>query len=80
MSKWDEWKKSLGDSRPWHLLDPDKIIRDQSVIDKRLELCKGCEFFLITKQCSKCGCYMPGKVTLSNAECPIGKWSQDLDD
>ena len=77
MSKWDEWKKSLGDSRPWHLLDPDKIIRDQSIINKRIEICKGCEFFSITKQCSHCGCYMPAKASLSNAECPVGKWGKE---
>lgn len=76
MSKWNEWKKNLGDSRPWHLLDPDKKIKDQLVINARMQECIGCEFFSITKQCTQCGCYMPAKTTLSNAECPIGKWGK----
>jgi hypothetical protein len=77
MSKWEEWKKNLGDSRPWHLLDPGRIVKDASIIKSRLDLCMSCEFFLPTKQCSKCLCYMPGKTTLSNAECPIGKWHRE---
>lgn len=80
MSKWKEWKESLGDARPWHLLDPNKKIRQQSVIDKRIEICSGCEFFLPTKQCDKCKCFMPFKTTLSNAECPIGKWGKEFDE
>jgi hypothetical protein len=32
MSKWNDWKKNLGDARPWHLLDPDKKIRDKSSV------------------------------------------------
>jgi len=79
MSKWNEWKKNLGDSRPWHLLDPDRKINDQDIIDKRMQSCLGCEFFLPTKQCSKCGCFMPLKTLLSNAECPIGKWGKEVD-
>lgn len=79
MSKWSEWKKSLGDSRPWHLLDPENKVRNQAVIDKRLEACITCEFFLATKQCAHCKCYMPVKATLSNAECPIGKWGKEFE-
>jgi hypothetical protein len=78
MSKWNDWKNSLGDARPWHLLDPEKKIRDQSVIDLRMKSCMGCDFFInVTKQCEKCGCFMPAKTTLSNAECPIGKWGKE---
>jgi hypothetical protein len=79
MSKWNEWKKNLGDSRPWHLLDPDRKINNKDIIDKRMQSCLGCEFFLQTKQCSKCGCFMPLKTLLSNAECPIGKWGKEVD-
>lgn len=75
MSKWNDWKKSLGDSRPWHLLDHNEIIQDQSIIDKRLEICNSCEFLTkLTKQCKKCGCFMEFKSKLKNAGCPIGKW------
>jgi len=80
MSAWENWKKSLGDSRPWHLLDPDKIIDDQSVIDYRMNICKSCEFFIpITKQCNKCGCIMTMKTKLANAGCPVNKWLKHKD-
>jgi hypothetical protein len=76
-SKWNQWKKSLGESRPWHLLDPEKKVRSKEIINKRISLCTTCEFFLPTKQCSKCFCFMPAKVHLSDAECPVGKWSKE---
>jgi len=75
MSKWKEWKDSLGDSRPWHLLDHSKLIEDQSIIDARYKTCLSCEHLInLTKQCSKCGCVMTLKTKLANAACPIGKW------
>lgn len=76
MSKWNEWKKNLGDSRPWHLLDPSRYT-DEEVAKKRLKICEGCEFYKITKQCEKCGCFMPAKTKLSISECPIGKWGKE---
>jgi hypothetical protein len=79
LSKWNQWKTNLGDSRPWHLLDPEKKIRSKEIVNKRMSLCIGCEFFLPTKQCSKCLCFMPAKVHLSNADCPIGKWGKEVD-
>jgi hypothetical protein len=27
--------------------------------------------------CKECGCIMKAKTTLSNAECPIGKWNKE---
>ena len=77
MSKWEEWKKSLGDSRPWHLHDHDKIITDTVLIKNRMDICSSCEHFAITKQCKLCGCFMPAKTLLSNAACPIGKWDKE---
>jgi hypothetical protein len=75
MSKWKEWKESLGDSRPWHLFDEEKILKDESIANNRLDICLSCEFFnSTTRLCKKCGCFMPGKVRLANASCPIGKW------
>ena len=44
----------------------------------RLAVCQGCEHYLATKQCSKCGCFMPLKVTLARAECPIGLWNAEV--
>lgn len=41
----------------------------------RLDICKTCpELLRFTKQCKKCGCFLPAKVLLSNSKCPIGKW------
>lgn len=75
MSKWSEWKKSQGDARPWHLLDPSKILKDDSIINKRLDICKQCpELIQLTKQCKLCGCFMEMKTKLEIATCPIGKW------
>jgi len=77
MSKWEDWKKSLGDSRPWHILDPNRHVSDSKISENRLKICAGCEFYLKTKQCSKCGCIMPVKVQLAEAECPVGKWGKE---
>lgn len=75
MSKWEEWKKSH--AKPWHILDPDRHVSSNEIAEQRLKICESCEFYKITKQCSKCGCIMPIKVQLALAECPVGKWSQE---
>lgn len=75
MSKWSEWKKAQGETKPWHLLDHNKIVEDPKKAEQRLEICKGCpEFMQITSQCKKCGCFMNLKTRLEAAHCPIGKW------
>jgi hypothetical protein len=75
MSKWDEWKRAVGTTRPWHLLDHSKLIEDTRISDERLDICKACPFYLkATTQCKKCGCVMPLKVRLETAVCPEGKW------
>jgi len=41
----------------------------------RMKFCLQCEhFFKPTRQCKKCGCFMPVKVRLSGQKCPVGKW------
>lgn len=77
MQTWSEWKKNLGDSRPWHLLDPSMVVDDEAVVEYRMEMCNSCPHLLITKQCDQCGCFMPAKTTLKNAECPIGLWGKE---
>ena len=75
MSKWEEWKKAQGETRPWHLLDPTKIEEDPVVAENRLAICKACpELIKLTTTCKKCGCFMAGKTKLIGASCPIGKW------
>jgi hypothetical protein len=43
---------------------------------KRYSICNSCDNFLHkTKMCKKCRCYMPIKVILANAMCPISQWT-----
>ena len=52
------------------------IIHDQSVLDKRWDLCSGCEFLTESNKCEKCGCFMKIKHKFGWASCPIGKWGK----
>jgi hypothetical protein len=76
LSAYQQWKKDLGDARPWDFINPntEKVTKD--VAQERFDICKGCPFLLATNQCSKCGCFMKLKVKLAHAECPIGKWGK----
>lgn len=75
MSKWEEWKKSVGETRPWHVLDPSRHVDDEKIAEDRLAICKECpELIQLTTQCKKCGCIMSLKTKLAAATCPIGKW------
>ena len=75
MSKWEEWKKAQGETRPWHLFDESQYLEDESLGKTRLDICKQCpELIKLTKQCKKCGCLMSAKTKLTLAACPIGKW------
>jgi hypothetical protein len=75
MSKWEEWKKAMGETRPWHMLDPQQYVEDPATADARMDICKACPFLTgITHQCKKCGCLMVAKTKLEYARCPIGKW------
>lgn len=75
MSKWDEWKKAQGETRPWHLLDHSKYVDDSKITEDRLNICHSCPFYIkSTTQCKKCGCLMSLKAKLELAACPVGKW------
>jgi len=75
MSKWDEYKKNLGDVRPWDLVNPNTEWAPDEVAKQRYSICQGCpELIKLTKQCKKCGCFMAAKTKLQKATCPIGKW------
>lgn len=78
MSAWEEWKKSLGETRPWHLLDSDALIDDSTKVEKRMSICRACpELIKLTTQCKQCGCIMKAKTTLKHAVCPLGKWGKE---
>ena len=75
LTPWQQYKKNLGTTRPWDLLDPNAERATDDIKSSRMEVCNLCpELVSITKQCKKCGCFMPLKTTLSKAVCPIGKW------
>jgi hypothetical protein len=72
---WQEYKKKLGDARPWDFLNPKTEYEDEDVSKARLEICESCPRLIkTTKQCRECGCFMALKVKLKNATCPINKW------
>jgi hypothetical protein len=72
---WQQWKESLGETRPWDLVDPRTPMATKEVADQRYAICLECpELIQLTKQCKKCGCFMAGKTKLEKSTCPIGKW------
>jgi len=74
MSAWDEYKKKIGKTTPFDLLQPDKY-GDEQTAKTRYEICLQCpKLIQVTKQCKECGCFMQLKVKLREATCPIGKW------
>jgi len=76
-SNWDKFKKRVapeGAARPWHILNPDKRI-DEETTKLRLDICHQCDRLInATKQCRECGCIMTMKARLTAATCPLGKW------
>lgn len=74
-SSWSRWKSNLGDSRPWHMVNPGQNKVDTEIAKKRMSLCQACpELIKATTTCTKCGCFMKLKTRLEGAVCPIGKW------
>lgn len=73
-SAWKEYKEKIGTARPWHLLNNNNYV-DEEIARSRFEICSNCpELIGLTKQCKQCGCFMPGKVKLKQATCPLEKW------
>jgi hypothetical protein len=74
-SPWQRYKKNLGETRPWDMLNPNVKKVSEEEADRRFSICKGCpELISLTSQCKKCGCIMKLKTQLELAECPLGKW------
>jgi hypothetical protein len=75
LSVWEQYKKNLGDVRPWDLINPNTKWASESLAEQRYLICQECpELIKLTTQCKKCGCFMKGKTKLQKAVCPIGKW------
>ena len=63
------------DVKPWDLFNPNQPRSQEDLVNSRLKICRGCEFFRPkTETCRKCGCFMKLKTLLANAKCPIDKW------
>lgn len=72
---WQEYKKKLGETRPWDALNSNVERASEEDSKARYKTCLDCDRFLnLTKQCKECGCIMPVKTKLKLATCPIGKW------
>jgi hypothetical protein len=75
MNAWQEYKKKLGTTRPWDVLNPNAPKSSEEEAQQRLNICLDCERLVqLTKQCLECGCIMAVKVKLKNATCPLNKW------
>jgi hypothetical protein len=75
MSAYQEWKKNLGTTRPWDVVNPNIKHVDEEVSSKRYAICESCPSLLkLTHQCKECGCFMKLKVKLPAAVCPLDKW------
>lgn len=74
-SAWQQYKESLGESRPWDLVNPKTEWASEELTEERYSMCKSCpELIKLTKQCKKCGCLMHLKTKIQAATCPLGKW------
>jgi hypothetical protein len=75
LSPYQEWKKNVGKTRPWDLINPGIEKSSDEEQSRRFNICKGCpELISFTSQCKKCGCVMSLKTKIQASVCPIGKW------
>ena len=51
---------------------------DPSELQRRLEICSLCEL-RNGERCTVCGCHLVEKAAWRSSECPIGKWTQQLE-
>lgn len=57
------------------LFDPNQPRSDKDLIEYRLSICNGCEWFnKRLAKCRRCGCFMQLKTRLEKAQCPERKW------
>jgi hypothetical protein len=75
LTPWEQYKKNLGETRPWDLVNPNTEWADEEKAKERYSICQSCpELIKLTTQCKKCGCFMKVKTKLELATCPLGKW------
>jgi len=75
LTAWQEYKKKLGETRPWDVLNPNVERSSEVEAERRMSVCQECPSLLkLTNQCKECGCVMSLKTKLEKATCPLGKW------
>jgi hypothetical protein len=75
LTAWQEYKKKLGETRPWDILNPNVERSSEEEAERRMSICVECPSLLkLTNQCKECGCVMSLKTKLEKATCPLGKW------
>lgn len=80
VSAWENWKKNntrrqeTGVVRPWDFVNPETEYAPDEVQNSRYETCESCDKLTVAKTCKECGCFMPAKVKLKEATCPLQKW------
>ena len=75
LTAWQEYKKKLGETRPWDVLNPNVERSSEVEAERRMSICVECPSLLkLTNQCKECGCVMSLKTKLEKATCPLGKW------
>ena len=75
MTAWEEYKKRLGATRPWDMVNPNAEHVPEDEAARRLSICESCPSLLrLTHQCKECGCFMKLKTKLAKAACPLSKW------
>lgn len=53
-----------------------KITMRSGAVGKRIGICKECPHLNRLNICRQCGCFMPAKVRIPEAHCPILKWDK----
>ena len=52
-----------------------ELLTNAATIKERALICKNCENLLpVIHVCKECKCFMPAKMTLIHANCPLQKW------
>lgn len=75
LTPWQQYKKNLGETRPWDIIDPAAERATEEEANTRYSICLECpELIKLTKQCRKCSCFMKAKTKLQAAHCPLQKW------
>ena len=61
------------------MLDKIKLIKNTIQEEDRVNACKKCDQYSSKiKVCLQCGCFIPAKVKLTMATCPLDKWKTSL--